>query len=187
MIRFVAFLFFFTIGNAVFSQDQELSKNQVDKEDLPVPAEENQLFYLQRDPDANTVIYVLNLEEGELNLKDPVQAYWIRYADKGQKQKLSFIQRKMAYGIGYKDLENGDYELFIQAYKPLQILLTNKNKSGKYHAYVEFENQRILLNRIFVRIAGGSLFKPNIQYVEIQGINVQNNKVINHKFELKEE
>ncbi len=44
---------------------------------LPVPAGiNNQLFYLQRDPDANTVVYKLNIKNGELVDSEPVSAFW---------------------------------------------------------------------------------------------------------------
>ena len=40
-------------------------KANAQKEVLPVPKEENQLFYLQRDPNSNTVVYSLNIKDGE--------------------------------------------------------------------------------------------------------------------------
>jgi hypothetical protein len=46
-------------------------------QDFPVPRNiPNLLFYLQRDPDANTVIYQLNLtEQGELNEAEPIKVF----------------------------------------------------------------------------------------------------------------
>lgn len=69
------------------------------------------LFYLQRDPNTNTLIYALNLEKnGSINPDRPIQVYWIWYGEKGQKKELGYIQRKFAYGIDTKPLGGGKYE-----------------------------------------------------------------------------
>lgn len=158
-----------------FSQEKEIIPIQVDKEKLPIPNEKNQLFYLQRDPDENTVVYVLNLEEdGKPNESNPVLAYWIRYADSGKTEKLTFFQRRMAYGINQKELKPGVYELYIQAYKDLKITLAQHLKTGKYQAFVYHEGNTLILDRIFARITGGSFLKPLIEYFEISGHSVDN-------------
>lgn len=167
-----------------FSQEKETYSGQINKDDLPVPHELNQLFYLQRDPDYNTIVYTLNIENGELNKSDPVLQYWIRYAEKGQMQKLSFIQRKMAYGIHHKEIEPGIFELHVQAYKPLKIVLSKNAKSGKYQASVNIKDMDILLSRIFVRIKGGSLFKPNVEYIEVYGRNMATGKKITYRVDI---
>ena len=53
----------------------------------PIPTgNPNQLFFLQRDPNTNTIVYELNVKSnGELDMDNPVHAYWIRYQYKGQK------------------------------------------------------------------------------------------------------
>lgn len=183
-MRFIVCLFLLMTAMLSFSQEKEVINGQVNKDMLPVPHEKNQLFYLQRDPDSNTIIYALNLENGELNRTNPVLAYWIRYADAGQIQKLSFIQRKMAYGINVKELAPDLYEMHIQAYKPLKITLSKNEKTGKYQAFVTVKDKIILLDRIFVRINGGSLFKPNVQYIEVCGHHTENGKEINYRFDL---
>ncbi|RYG08096.1 MAG: DUF4833 domain-containing protein, partial [Chitinophagaceae bacterium] len=60
----------------------------------------NQLFYVQRDPNINTIICQLNIDEkGDLVKEQPVNVFWMRYADKEGKKDLNYIQRKFAYGI----------------------------------------------------------------------------------------
>ena len=78
----------------------------VEKENLPVPDEERQLFYLQRDPNTNTVIYTLNIKDGEIDENQPVNAHWIRYAEGGKRTNLSFVQRKFAYGVNHTKTAN---------------------------------------------------------------------------------
>lgn len=173
-----------TISIFSFSQEREIITNQVDKGKLPVPHEKNQLFYLQRDPDANTIVYVLNLEDQKLNPSHPVLAYWIRYEDAGKIEKLTFLQRRMAYGINHKEIEPGVYELHIQAHKALKITLTPNPKTGRYQALVKIEGRHIILDRIFARIIGGSFLKPNVEYFEVSGHLVDNGKKISYRFDL---
>ena len=178
-------LFFLTSSTLSFSQEKEVILNQVNKDKLPVPNEKNQLFYLQRDPDENTVVYVLNIENEKLDKANPVLAYWIRYKEGGKKEKLTFLQRRMAYGINHKEIEPGTFELHLQAYKALTIILSQNHKSGKYQALVKIEGREILLERIFARISGGSFLKPNVEYFEISGRRVDNGKAISYRFDLK--
>src|SRR5690606_22140065 len=102
--------------------------------------EKNQLFYLQRDPDENTIVYVLNIKNEKLNESTPVVGYWIRYEDEGQIEKLTLLQRTMAYGVSQKEIEPGIYELHLQAYKKLKIILAPNPKTGKYQALVKTED-----------------------------------------------
>ena len=172
------------ISSFSFSQENGVISTQVDKDKLPIPNEKHQLFYLQRDPDANTIVYALNLEDEKLNRSNPVVVYWIRYADTGKIQKLTFFQRRMAYGINHKEVEPGIYELYIQAYKDLKIMLAPHRNTGKYQAFVKVEGKDIILDRIFARVIGGSLLKPNVEYYEISGRSADNGKKVDYRFDL---
>ena len=136
---------------------------------LPVPQEPNQLFYLQRDPDANTVIYQLNTVDGTVDPDKPVNVYWIRYAEGGTRQGLNFLQRTMAYGISHKALGHGAYELQLTAYKDHPLRLAYCEKSRTYKVYTTIDKREAVLERIFVRIDGGSVLSPNIKYFELTG------------------
>ena len=153
--------------NTTFAQEATFDK-QVLRSQLPIPQEENQLFYLQRDPDSNTIIYTLNLKNGHLDTSKPVKAYWIRYAENGQRKNLSLLQENMAYGVQTKQTKTG-YTMHIKAYKALSIYLVKDPNKNTYSAEVEINNNRVQLEHLFVRIKGGSFFHPNIDYIEITG------------------
>ncbi|KQR66864.1 DUF4833 domain-containing protein [Pedobacter sp. Leaf176] len=130
----------------------------------------NQLFYLQRDPNANTIICQLNIDKHGAVVKDkPVNVFWMRYGDKGEKKELSYIQRKFAYGIVSKDLGNGQFELRFTSHKNLPMYLSKSALDKKYHVYATINNKKMELERIFLRIDGGSFWFPNVKYVEIKG------------------
>lgn len=132
----------------------------------------NQLFYLQRDPNTNTIICELNVDEdGDLNKKEPIKVYWIRYGEKGKREDLSYIQRKFAYGIQTKDIGNEQYELKFVSYKKFPMYLLKSAEDKKYYVYVTVNKKKIQLERIFLRIEGGSFWLPNVKYVELRGVN----------------
>lgn len=145
----------------------------------------NQLFYLQRDPNTNTVICELNLDkDGEIDEKDPIKVYWMRYGDNGKKEDLSYVQRKFAYGIQTKSIGNEQYELRFVSHKKLPLYLTKSVEDKKYHVYVTVNKKRIQLERIFVRIEGGSFWLPNVKYVELKGINTANKSQITERIKV---
>lgn len=132
----------------------------------------NQLFYLQRDPNTNTIICELNVDaKGQLVKDDPIKVYWLRYQDNGEKKDLNYIQRKFAYGIHVESIGNEQYKLNFVSYKKFPMYLMKSEEDKKYHVYVTVNNKKILLERIFVRIEGGTFWVPNVKYVEIKGTN----------------
>ncbi|WP_090971750.1 DUF4833 domain-containing protein [Parapedobacter composti] len=152
----------------LIAQENDFDK-QVAVDKLPVPNEHRQLFYLQRDPDENTVVYQLNMENNAVDPEKPVNIYWIRYAEGGKRKGLNFVQQTMAYGISHKILENGDFELRLAAYRQLPLRLSYCQKRKKHVVLATINNHEVILDRIFVRITGGSMFSPDIAYFELSG------------------
>jgi len=141
---------------------------------FPVPAGNvNQLFYLQRTSNKNTIICELNYNDGVLNEKKPVHVFWIRYAEQGQREELSYIQRTFAYGIKTKILSKDKYELRFVSYKKYPMHLM-KASNGKYYVFVKIQGKQAILNRLFIKINGGSFWSPNVEYMEIKGIDITN-------------
>ncbi|HMO61832.1 MAG TPA: DUF4833 domain-containing protein [Ferruginibacter sp.] len=136
---------------------------------FPVPSGiPNMLFYLQRTPNANTIVCELNQVNGQLNDEDPVHVFWIRYTENGVKQELNFIQRKFAYGIKTKKLGEGYYELHFVSYKKQKFFL-KADGEGRYRVYANINGKQALLSRVYLHINGGSFWSPNVEYVELSG------------------
>ena len=145
----------------------------------------NQIFYLQRDPNTNTIIYALNTDKnGAVNKSEPVVIYWLRYDEGGDKKDLSYIQRKFAYGLDTKALGNDQYELRFVSHKKIPFYLMKSNEDKKYHAYVTVNNKKIEIERIFLRIEGGSFWLPNVKYVEIKGTNTATDAAITERIKI---
>ena len=146
------------------------------------PVNANSLFYVQRTSNFNTIVYDLNLgNDGKPDNEEPVKAYWIRYAEKGQKEDLSYVQRKFAYGLTSKPLDNGKFDIRFVSYKKFPLTLM-KAVDGKYHIFALISQKQIMLNRIFVKIEGGSFWLPKVTYVELKGTDQVTGKEIVERF-----
>ena len=133
------------------------------------PANANQLFYLQRTSNANTIVCELNYKtDGALDEEDPINVFWLRYQEKGQKEELNYVQRKFAYGIKATLLAKDKYEMHFVSYKKYHMFL-KKGNNNKFNVYATINKKEAILHRIFVKIIGGTLWLPKVEYVELKG------------------
>ncbi len=153
---------------------------------FPVPASNNnQLFYLQRTSNKNTIMYDLNMVNGVPDKDDPVHVYWIRYSEKGQRQELSYIQRNFAYGLRSTALANNSgYALHFVSNKKYVLYLMKSAADNKYRVYTTVNAKTVVLNRIFIKINGGSFWSPKVEYVEIKGTDPASGKEITDRLKI---
>ena len=157
----------------------------IDPQDtFPVPSgNPHQLFYLQRTNNTNTIVCELNLNaKGQLDEESPVHVFWIRYTEGGMRKELNYIQRVFAYGIKAQPLENGNYKLHFVSYKKQALLLSRSAKDNKYHVYANINRREALLNRIFLKVDGGTFWAPNVVYMELKGWDVNTGKEVVERF-----
>ncbi|RRB04468.1 DUF4833 domain-containing protein [Larkinella rosea] len=138
---------------------------------VPPPAP-NRLFYIQRSNNTNTVIYEANVTANrQLDADDPVNVYWIRYAEHGQRESLSLFQWKMAYGYKHKAVNHSEnhFEIYLNAFKKRTIWVDFQQ--GKPMALTTINGRKACLQKVFVQIEPGSGLIPKVQYVELFGID----------------
>ena len=162
-----------------YSSDKKSSGTVAEPDEFPVPKNvPGLLFYIQRDPNANTICYQLNLDQqGRISEKEPVHIFWIRYTDGGIRRELNYLQRKFAYGINYKAAGNSTYELRPVAYSKLPLYLRRDSKN-EYHVYANIDKKECILSRVFIRIDGGTFWSPNVLYIELKGTETATGKTI---------
>lgn len=150
-----------------------------DPDEFPVPNHvPGLLFYIQRDPNTNTICYQLNVDkQGKISEKNPVNTFWIRYPEGGVKKDLNYLQRKFAYGINSKAIGNASYELRSVAYSKLPLYL-RRDTRNEYHVYTSIDKKECILNRVFIRIDGGTFWSPNVLYIELKGTEIATGKTI---------
>jgi hypothetical protein len=161
----------------------DTSSRKIKVLNFPTPNVPSKLFYVQRDPNTNTIIYDLNVDnKGVLDTENPVHVYWIKYNERGQKEELNFIQRKFAYGLVTKPLDNGKFDVRFVSYKKYPLSLMKSATDNKYHIYATIEKKQAILNRIFIKIEGGTFWVPNVVYVEVKGTDPLTGKEIMERF-----
>lgn len=175
--------------NLVFAATSEATFKlpiETDPQDtFPVPAGiKNQLFYLQRTTNTNTVIYSLNVnDKGELDESTPVKVFWIRYPEGGMRKELNFIQKAFAYGTISKKNKDGSFTIQLVAYKKKEFILKKSPLDNTYKMYTLINNKESEIKRVYIQIdPGGTLFNPNVRYIEMKGKEAATNKPIMERF-----
>jgi hypothetical protein len=57
-----------------------------------------------------------------------------------------------------------------------------KGTDGKYHIFATISQRQFIVNRIFVKIEGGSFLVPNVRFVEFKGTDPANGKEVTERF-----
>jgi phosphatidylglycerophosphate synthase len=176
------FLLSFTAASGTVSAKHTGAVDNVfnEADTFPVPKQyDNLLFYLQRTPNTNTVMYELNIDKktGQLDGDDPVHVYWIRYTEPGKpKKELNFIQRKYAYGLKVKKISDIHWELrFVSTSK--RTLHLKKADDGRYYVFAAVNGVNTVLKRVYLKIDGGTFWSPNVVYIELKGTEAASGKV----------
>ena len=144
------------------------------QDSFPIPmGNPKQLFYLQRTTNKNTIVCELNLNsKGLPDEENPVNVFWIRYAEDGAKKELNYLQRAFAYGIKSHTVGNGTYKLNFVSYKKQTLFLMPSPKDNMYHIFTTINKKQAILNRLFIKIDGGSFWSPNVVYMELKGTDL---------------
>lgn len=132
-------------------------------------AKKYRLFKILRNKDANEISYDVNLDiNGKLVQSNPIDIYWVKYANGGKKEQLNNIQRKYAYGICFTSLTRYQAVFRFVSYEKRTFTL-KKDSQGTYKVYVKSLGKEVELSRIFIHIEGGTFWFPNISRVDLHG------------------
>lgn len=137
-------------------------------DDSTYPTSER-LFHIARSLNKNLVCYDVNLENGKLNTKSPLNVYWVNREERvGETNKLSYFQRKMAYGYKLVSEGNDTSEVTLTAYSGKKLKICKRD--SKYVCMTTINNQPAILESLYVK------GKPNnplgVEYVELQGVTI---------------
>ncbi len=140
------------------------------------------LFKIERSKNANIIQYDAQLgPDGKLHAKEPVVGYWIRLAEQGQAQKLSWVQRKFAFG--FKATYNKDEDsVVLDMVADLGRLITVVRTNDGYKGTINISGARAYLDKIYIRSTGKGL-SVEIDYIELFGKDVNNGEDRYERFE----
>jgi len=139
------------------------------------------LFKIERNTNANIVQYDAQIgADGKLLKKEPVVAYWVRLADKGQVKQLSWIQKNFAYGFNVKhDPKNDTLELDMKA--DIGRPITVEREGDGYHATAHIEGSKAYIEKIFIHATGKGM-STSVDYIELHGDDVKTREKRFEKF-----
>lgn len=167
-------------SNQIMAQTSGRS-NEADNFPTP-PPNNTMMFYLQRTPNTNTIVYALNCDKNNKLLdSEPIKVYWIRYTEEGNPvRNLNYIQKKFAYGIKTQKSGKDSWNLSMVAYDKLPLTL-RKGKQGAYNVFVTINNKDYIFRKAYIKVDGGSFWSPNIPYIDIYTKDEVLGKEITHR------
>jgi len=131
------------------------------------------LFKIERSKDPNEIFYDINLtQSGKLDIENPIDVYWIMHTDGEKTEPLTWIQKKLAYGLNFSSICETDAKFRFVSVSNRDFIV-KKNKDGIYKVYTYSKDKEVTLNKIFVQIDGGTFWVPNITKVELHTTEVK--------------
>lgn len=145
------------------------------------PANQNSLFYIQRSKNTNAIVYEVNPgKDGKPDPVEPVKVYWIRYASDSSKADLNYVQKNYAYGLQSSLFNNkpGQYVIHFVSYSSKKLYLLPDPKDNKYVLYTSINGKLAELQKVYLKIEGGTFWFPNIVDVELRGRDPESKKEV---------
>lgn len=148
----------------------------------PVPSEPNQIFYLQRSENRNTVVYTALFDAaGNLRADRPAQAYWRRYNTDGERKALKAIEQRFAYGIGMRPRETpGEYTVWLKPLPEMPMLL-RQTGPGRAELMATIGGRTVRAVYAFVTIDEGGLI-PRVTSVSLHGTDPATGRAVSETF-----
>jgi hypothetical protein len=167
------------------SQARELTSKVTEPETLtrlrpefPVPSEPNQLFYIERSVNSNTVIYTANLDgKGHLDGQNPVTAYWRWYNVDGHKKGLNLPERMMAYGIKTVKRDGLNGFSFKVAALPERTLYVSQDDKGRPEAFARIAGRMVRLVYVYLEVDDHGLL-PDVTALDLFGFDKATGKPV---------
>jgi len=128
-----------------------------------------ELFTLTRNSNANVLKYAVRTgKDGLLDASNPIEAYWLMFAEDGRREELTWTERRFAYGFSTSSLQSYGCCLRLTACSERELRV--RAVDGRYRAELAIAKQPAILQRIFV-VAEHHALLPSVRFVEISGTN----------------
>ena len=133
---------------------------------ITIPKEH--VFVFERSTNTNYVCYDINLKDGVLQQREPLNAYWV-LGHETRIESLTFLDRKMAFGVRVVSSKDDEAMVNLSAYKDLKIRIC-KHK-GKWVGIVKLNGHEIVLQKMFAQMKPPMNVK--CEYVDIFGTDLK--------------
>jgi len=150
----------------------------------PTPTDKNMLFYIQKSFNTNAVVYALNIDsEGNIDKKKPIDVFWRRYQEQGQKRALKYVEKTFGFGVKHKFLKNrpNTVEFEIVAIKNKK-LIASIDKKGTPIIVSTINGKPAYLEKVFITAEHTKLL-PEVFAIELFGKEIKTGKYAYEKIE----
>jgi len=153
--------------------------------EFQTPDDANQLFYVQRSSNSNTVVYAAHLDSrGEIDMSDPIEAFWRKFNIDGGKVGLNLVERMMAYGVRVDRAQPGQPVTFTIAALPERKLTLTLDARHKPEALMQVGNRNVKLAYVYLHVIEGGLM-PKVPELDILGTDTATGKAVHEHLVLK--
>ena len=139
------------------------------------------LFKIERSKNANIIQYDAQIApDGKLLKKEPVVGYWIRLAEQGQVQELSWVQRTFAFGFNAKfdgNRERAELDMAADFGRPIIVV----RNGDIYRATAPIAGSPSYLEKIFIQASGKGM-SITVEYIELYGEDMKTGEARYQKF-----
>lgn len=143
---------------------------------------EERLFHIERSKNRNLVCYDINLVNGKLNQKEPLNIYWLnREKEPGKTNPLNTLQKTLAYGYKILSINDESCKVTLSAYS--ERSLTIKKHNGKYVCIIPIDDEPAILQSLYVKAHENNSL--NVQYVELRGTALTSKKPLSERVKNK--
>ena len=146
--------------------------------EFKIPNEPGQIFYVQRSPNANTVIYAARLDaQGNFDSRNPVEAFWRKFNIDGSKQPLNFVERAMAYGVKVDAHKPGQPITFTIAALPERKLSLGMDAQHRPQATMLIGTHTVRVDYVYLQVVEGGLL-PSVPALDVLGTDIASGKAV---------
>ena len=125
------------------------------------------VFLFERSTNDNYICYDINLKDGKLCQKEPLTVYWV--LGKGTRTEgLTFLDRKMAFGVKVVSTGTNEAVVHLAAYKDLNIRICRHK--GKWVGIVKLNGHEMILQKMFAQMKQHISVK--CEHVDIYGTDL---------------
>ena len=155
---------------------------QLARPDFKRPNDGNQVFYIQRSSNANTVVYAALFDKaGNLKPRGPIHGYWRRFNTGNDIKKLSFTERNFAYGVKARTTDDpGVYDVRFAALPGLTAQL-RQSAPGKAALWFDINGKQVKLIYAYLELDEGGLI-PNVVALTFYGRDVATGRYMTLKY-----
>lgn len=142
------------------------------------PENDEILFHVFRSRDADKIFYQVNLDnEGNLIAGDPVKIFWVRQTQNNQKEPLTWVQNKYAYGLQFLEVDQ-HFAIFRFVSFPDKTFVLQKDNEGMFRVFTICGEREMIVNSLFIHFDNDSFWFPKIKRVELHATEVNTQSLI---------